>query len=226
MSATETSASARPPAWHPDPSGRHELRWWDGQAWTDRVADGGEIRREGEAQPEPEPEPEPASADPLGRSLRPRLTPEERPTTAPEPGPARSWTRLGLPLAGALIVLAAVFWGWNQRGVAAQWQDRANEYQAQVDANLSNNDALERSLNDAASGRARLEDATRQMAELQDATRMTVDQIYQCARTLDTLLAQYGSIDPLELINQADRSCGQAVANAEQLSAILQALTG
>lgn len=29
------------PDWHPDPSGRHELRWWDGDAWTDHVADAG-----------------------------------------------------------------------------------------------------------------------------------------------------------------------------------------
>ena len=29
------------PAWHPDPTGRHELRWWDGAAFTDQVADGG-----------------------------------------------------------------------------------------------------------------------------------------------------------------------------------------
>lgn len=28
-------------AWHPDPTGRHEHRWWDGSAWTDQVADGG-----------------------------------------------------------------------------------------------------------------------------------------------------------------------------------------
>ena len=21
--------------WHPDPTGRHEYRWWDGQQWTD-----------------------------------------------------------------------------------------------------------------------------------------------------------------------------------------------
>lgn len=25
-------------AWHPDPSGRAHLRWWDGTAWTDRVS--------------------------------------------------------------------------------------------------------------------------------------------------------------------------------------------
>ena len=28
--------------WHPDPSGRHQQRYWDGQAWTDAVADGGQ----------------------------------------------------------------------------------------------------------------------------------------------------------------------------------------
>jgi uncharacterized RDD family membrane protein YckC len=27
--------------WHPDPTGRHQLRWWDGQVWTDFVADAG-----------------------------------------------------------------------------------------------------------------------------------------------------------------------------------------
>ncbi len=26
--------------WAPDPSGRHELRWWDGTAWTSHVSDG------------------------------------------------------------------------------------------------------------------------------------------------------------------------------------------
>jgi hypothetical protein len=33
--------TVQPPGWHPDPSGRHELRWWDGTTFTDQVADGG-----------------------------------------------------------------------------------------------------------------------------------------------------------------------------------------
>jgi hypothetical protein len=30
-----------PAQWHPDPSGRHELRRWDGTAWTGDVSDHG-----------------------------------------------------------------------------------------------------------------------------------------------------------------------------------------
>lgn len=29
------------PDWYPDPFGRHQLRYWDGLAWTSHVADGG-----------------------------------------------------------------------------------------------------------------------------------------------------------------------------------------
>src|SRR3954466_8165099 len=29
--------------WFNDPSGRHQLRWWDGTAWTSYVADGGVV---------------------------------------------------------------------------------------------------------------------------------------------------------------------------------------
>jgi hypothetical protein len=28
------------PAWYPDPSGRHERRYWDGAQWTENVLDG------------------------------------------------------------------------------------------------------------------------------------------------------------------------------------------
>jgi hypothetical protein len=30
-----------PAAWHPDPTQRHQLRYWDGAAWTDQVSDSG-----------------------------------------------------------------------------------------------------------------------------------------------------------------------------------------
>jgi uncharacterized membrane protein YhaH (DUF805 family) len=38
--------SAPPPvpgSWHPDPSGRHHFRWWDGTRWTTHVATNGVI---------------------------------------------------------------------------------------------------------------------------------------------------------------------------------------
>ena len=31
-----------PAAWHPDPTGRHEHRYWDGERWTEHVADAGQ----------------------------------------------------------------------------------------------------------------------------------------------------------------------------------------
>lgn len=30
-----------PPGWHADPTGRHQLRYWDGTGWTDHVSDNG-----------------------------------------------------------------------------------------------------------------------------------------------------------------------------------------
>lgn len=30
-------------AWHADPTGRHEMRWWDGGRWTENVSDGGRV---------------------------------------------------------------------------------------------------------------------------------------------------------------------------------------
>ena len=38
--------STMPAQWCPDPFGRHEYRWWDGERWTGSVASGGEVREE------------------------------------------------------------------------------------------------------------------------------------------------------------------------------------
>jgi uncharacterized protein (AIM24 family) len=32
-------------SWQPDPEGRHEYRWWDGQRWTDQVSNRGQVSR-------------------------------------------------------------------------------------------------------------------------------------------------------------------------------------
>jgi hypothetical protein len=35
------AVGAQPAGWHPDPSGRHEMRYWNGSVWTDDVSDAG-----------------------------------------------------------------------------------------------------------------------------------------------------------------------------------------
>lgn len=45
------AAPAVPAAWYPDPTHRHEMRYWDGMAWTANVADQGQ-----------------GSTDPIGRA--------------------------------------------------------------------------------------------------------------------------------------------------------------
>jgi hypothetical protein len=39
--APPAPATSGPPAWHPDPTGRHEHRYWDGSLWTEHVSDHG-----------------------------------------------------------------------------------------------------------------------------------------------------------------------------------------
>lgn len=42
-----------PPAWHTDPTGRHELRYWDGTRWSEHVSDGGRVSADPLAAPAP-----------------------------------------------------------------------------------------------------------------------------------------------------------------------------
>ncbi len=35
-----------PAAWHPDPTGRHQHRYWDGTVWTEHVANHGQVGRD------------------------------------------------------------------------------------------------------------------------------------------------------------------------------------
>jgi hypothetical protein len=44
MSGSETQSAAG--GWQPDPTGRHQLRYWSGTAWTDDVSDGGVTGRD------------------------------------------------------------------------------------------------------------------------------------------------------------------------------------
>ncbi len=42
MSTGETPAGPHPPGWYADPSGRYELRYWDGAQWTEHVSRAGQ----------------------------------------------------------------------------------------------------------------------------------------------------------------------------------------
>jgi hypothetical protein len=40
--ATTSASPTVPAAWYKDPSGRYEMRYWNGNAWTEHVARGGQ----------------------------------------------------------------------------------------------------------------------------------------------------------------------------------------
>lgn len=75
-----------PPAWYPDPTARHDHRWWDGEEWTAHVADGGV-----------------ATIDPLPPTPGPDLS------TAPA---APAGTAPGIAVAALVVGLAAAILGW------------------------------------------------------------------------------------------------------------------
>ena len=65
--------------WHPDPTGRHEHRYWDGSEWTEHVSDAGVVATDvlatttsAESAAEVPAEPEPQRADPPA-TARPAL---------------------------------------------------------------------------------------------------------------------------------------------------------
>ncbi|MDT5334832.1 MAG: hypothetical protein QOD90_337 [Mycobacterium sp.] len=54
-----------PGSWQPDPEGRYEYRWWDGQGWSDQVSHQGQLGRVPlGAAPAPAADPGPAAPDP------------------------------------------------------------------------------------------------------------------------------------------------------------------
>jgi uncharacterized protein (AIM24 family) len=64
-----------PGSWQPDPEGRYEFRWFDGQRWTDQVSHRGQVGRApmggGQPQggpPQPQGSPPPPQAAPVGQA--------------------------------------------------------------------------------------------------------------------------------------------------------------
>ena len=56
--------------WLPDPSGGHELRWWDGRRWTAHVSDGGVTAADEPGELPPPPPQDSAPGAPQRRSGR------------------------------------------------------------------------------------------------------------------------------------------------------------
>lgn len=309
-----------PPGWYPDPSGRHDLRRWDGGGWTADVRDrapeppapaappappavtpeprpepvavaaeppaelapaatsdgpvvaGGAlfqpldferfaaVEREAEVErlaqqeaearadaeralvppPVVEPAVEPAAApaddddgpkgDPLGgfdqldtRTAK-RLPPEARATTGAGVTEPVGRGRLLAIVGVGLVVVALVGWGLRNLQSAEQWRDRSQAAEAELADRISNYEALEQSLGDAASRGAQLQDSQETLVQLTEATVLTVDQIGRCASTLNRLIAAIGTSGQQAAIDDANRTCEAAVVNGEALNQVLEQL--
>jgi len=76
--------NAPTPGWHPDPTGRHEYRYWEGGAWTDDVSDGGAT-----------------SVDPIDGAAAPTAPADATQQYTPQTGPGQPGPQSGgFPAAG------------------------------------------------------------------------------------------------------------------------------
>lgn len=86
------TTTSRPAAdWYPDPSGAHELRYWDGERWTDGVTDGDVVGR-----------------DPLDPAGAEAAWEERRDRRAPWPGWVAGAAVAGMVVGVGVAVLLAV----------------------------------------------------------------------------------------------------------------------
>jgi len=110
-------------AWYPDPLGRHDARYWDGSAWTDRVADHGVEGGDPMVVPEPEPVPVVTAAvvvEAPPAVVAPAVVPVVEPPPAAEAAEAAEPAKApkvkkprkrglrGLPLSAVLEILAVL----------------------------------------------------------------------------------------------------------------------
>ncbi len=84
-----SGATTTPAGWFPDPTGRFEQRYWDGAAWTDHVARGGQRLRD-------------APGGPVGATTTTAQVPR---TTVASVGPDTAWDTTTF----VLLLLATVF---------------------------------------------------------------------------------------------------------------------
>src|SRR5882762_4631929 len=81
-----------PAGWYPDPTTKHELRYWDGSAWLDNVSDQGT-----------------AATAPLGgKPMPPPSEAAAKSQQAPPSAPTKSKTPILIGVAAAVVVVAIV----------------------------------------------------------------------------------------------------------------------
>lgn len=91
------------PAWHPDPTGRHELRYWDGANWTDHVSDHG-VQSVSPLHPTPEPARERAAERAAEQAAEQTAEAIGEPTIAPTGEPEKQpWADASEPAVAPLV---------------------------------------------------------------------------------------------------------------------------
>ena len=101
-------------AWHPDPTGRHQYRWWDGEHWTTTVSDDGVTYDESPHQiaPPPAPATAPAATSLPLPDVTTRVAPVAPSASEPAPTDAASPSETPAPAGGnqrsRVIVVAVV----------------------------------------------------------------------------------------------------------------------
>ena len=236
MSTTETTTnSTLPAAWYGDPSGRHERRWWDGAAWTDRVFDGDTESSDPPVRSRPVEsqeitDDEGPAEDPMAGFVghgRARVPIEDRPTTAPTAGQGPSRTGLIAMVVAGAVVIASVLWGLANHRTANEWRDRGEALQEELVTRAGTADALEDAVHDSASRAARANDGQEAFVELEEAAVAAVDQLRQCAQDLNAVLgALSGGGDPTSTVDDANLSCNAAAVDGEALIVLLDQISG
>ncbi len=100
----------QPASWHPDPTGRHQYRYWNGAEWTDQVADDQVTATDAPIMPGSGTAPAtgPAAAAPTVPAAQPGA-PAAAPAAAPAPkrrgNPAGAW----IAVVGALALAVGAF---------------------------------------------------------------------------------------------------------------------
>lgn len=94
-----SSPTGVPPDWYEDPLGRHQFRYWDGESWTEQVADDGQQSVDPIGIPGSEPEA--ASFTPAAEEAAAAAAP----TVPPTPRPKRHIARVLVPALLALLAL-------------------------------------------------------------------------------------------------------------------------